>query len=91
MPKAQLCIRLDLASGDRIRPGKIALLEAIQAKGSIASAARHLGMCYRREFLKEVRGVEANVAAPWATLRSFILRMDEKDGTFSPTTQKMGT
>jgi len=49
--KTQLCIRLDLANGNRIGPGKIALLEAIQAKGSIASAARHLGMCYRRAWL----------------------------------------
>jgi len=51
MPKTQLCIRLDLANGSRIGPGKIALLEAIQAKGSISAAARHLGMCYRRAWL----------------------------------------
>jgi molybdate transport system regulatory protein len=51
MPKTQLCIRLDLPNGNRIGPGKIALLEAIQAKGSITAAARHLGMCYRRAWL----------------------------------------
>jgi molybdate transport system regulatory protein len=47
-PHTHLSIRLDLNNGDRIGPGKIALLEAIQAKGSIAAAARHLGMSYRR-------------------------------------------
>jgi molybdate transport system regulatory protein len=46
-----LSIRLDLANGDRIGPGKIALLEAIQAKGSITAAALHLGMSYRRAWL----------------------------------------
>jgi hypothetical protein len=40
------CIRIDLANGDRIGPGKIALLEAIRTKGSISEAARHLGMAY---------------------------------------------
>ena len=51
MAKTELCIRLDLANGTCIGPGKIALLEAIQAKGSITAAARHLGMCYRRAWL----------------------------------------
>jgi molybdate transport system regulatory protein len=44
MPDTRLSIRLDLTSGDRIGPGKIALLEAIQATGSISAAARSLGM-----------------------------------------------
>ena len=48
---AQLSIRLDLATGDRIGPGKIALLEAIGATGSISAAARKLGMSYRRAWL----------------------------------------
>jgi molybdate transport system regulatory protein len=43
-----LSIRLDFANGDRIGPGKIAMLEAIRAKGSISEAARHLGMSYKR-------------------------------------------
>jgi molybdate transport system regulatory protein len=47
----RLSIRLDLTSGDRIGPGKIALLEAIQATGSISAAARRLGMSYRRAWL----------------------------------------
>jgi molybdate transport system regulatory protein len=51
MPHTHLSIRLDLKNGDRIGPGKIALLEAIQAKGSIAAAARHLGISYRRAWL----------------------------------------
>jgi molybdate transport system regulatory protein len=51
MPGTRLSIRLDFANGDRIGPGKIALLEAIQAKGSITVAARHLGMSYRRAWL----------------------------------------
>ena len=49
MSKTELCIRLDLANGNCIGPGKIALLEAIQAKGSITAAARHLGMLLVRE------------------------------------------
>ena len=51
MPDTRLSIRLDLTSGDRIGPGKIALLEAIRATGSISAAARALGMSYRRAWL----------------------------------------
>jgi len=51
MADARLSIRLDLTSGDRIGPGKIALLEAIRAEGSISAAARHLSMSYRRAWL----------------------------------------
>jgi len=51
MADIRLSIRLDLTSGDRIGPGKIALLEAIQATGSISAAARRLGMSYRRAWL----------------------------------------
>src|SRR5258705_1037108 len=51
MADTRLSIRLDLTSGDRIGPGKIALLEAIQATGSISAAARALGMSYRRAWL----------------------------------------
>jgi molybdate transport system regulatory protein len=49
--QARLSIRLDLTSGDRIGPGKIALLEAIRSTGSISAAARRLGMSYRRAWL----------------------------------------
>jgi molybdate transport system regulatory protein len=51
MTDTHLSIRLDLANGDRIGPGKIAPLEAIRAKGSISAAARHLGMAYRTAWL----------------------------------------
>jgi molybdate transport system regulatory protein len=55
MPKSmadtRLSIRLDLTSGDRIGPGKIALLEAIRETGSISAAARRLDMSYRRAWL----------------------------------------
>jgi molybdate transport system regulatory protein len=47
----QLSIRIDLASGGRIGPGKVALLEAIQSTGSISGAARSIGMSYRRAWL----------------------------------------
>jgi len=51
MADTRLSIRIDLKSGDRIGPGKIALLEAIRETGSISAAARHLGMSYRRAWL----------------------------------------
>lgn len=51
MAGTHLSIRIDLSNGDRIGPGKVALLEAIQAKGSISGAARSLGMSYRRAWL----------------------------------------
>src|ERR1051326_278669 len=51
MAGTRLSIRIDLENGDRIGPGKIALLEAIRASGSISAAARKLGMSYRRAWL----------------------------------------
>jgi len=51
MADIHLSIRLHLSSGDRIGPGKVDLLEAIRAQGSISAAARHLGMSYRRAWL----------------------------------------
>ena len=51
MPDTRFSIRLGFPNGNRIGPGKIALLETIEAKGSITAAARHLGMCYRRAWL----------------------------------------
>jgi molybdate transport system regulatory protein len=44
----RLSIRVDLGTGLRIGPGKVALLEAIGATGSISAAARTLGMSYKR-------------------------------------------
>jgi len=47
-PAARVSIRLDLASGARVGPGKIALLEEIMRTGSISAAGRTLKMSYRR-------------------------------------------
>lgn len=44
----RLSIRIYLPSGLRIGPGKISLLEAIEATGSISGAARLLKMSYKR-------------------------------------------
>jgi len=44
----RLSIRLDLASGVRIGPGKAAVLEEIERSGSISAAGRALRMSYRR-------------------------------------------
>jgi molybdate transport system regulatory protein len=51
MADTHLSIRIDLASGERIGPGKIALLEAIRSTGSISAAARSIGMSYRKAWL----------------------------------------
>ncbi len=44
----RLSIRIDLASGARIGPGKIAVLEEIARAGSISAAGRALRISYRR-------------------------------------------
>lgn len=46
MPR--ISIRLDFDDDRRIGPGKVALLEAVRDAGSISTAARNLGMSYRR-------------------------------------------
>src|SRR5258708_9230062 len=43
----RLTLRLDFATGRRLGPGKIALLEAIRRTGSISAAGREFGMAYR--------------------------------------------
>ena len=55
---ARLSVRIDLASGGHIGSGKIALLEAIQAQGSISEAARAVGMTYRSawQWVEEING-----------------------------------
>ena len=47
----RISLRLDFASGRRLGPGKVALLEAIGRTGSIAAAGRAFGMAYRRAWL----------------------------------------
>jgi molybdate transport system regulatory protein len=51
MARITLRFRLDLPNGFSIGPGKIALLHAIDAAGSLSEAARHLGLSYRRAWL----------------------------------------
>ena len=48
---ARLTLRIDLGPDQAIGPGKIRLLEAIAATGSISQAGRALGMSYRRAWL----------------------------------------
>jgi molybdate transport system regulatory protein len=50
-PAPALSLRATFATGFRFGPGKVALLEAIQTTGSIAGAAREMGMAYRRAWL----------------------------------------
>jgi molybdate transport system regulatory protein len=50
-PSLGVRLRIDLAPGSSIGPGKIALLEHIEASGSLSQAARELGMSYRRAWL----------------------------------------
>jgi molybdate transport system regulatory protein len=47
-PSDRLSIRIDLACGAQIGPGKIAVLEEIARAGSISAAGRALNMSYRR-------------------------------------------
>lgn len=52
-PRAQLRLRVRVTRGDEVAigPGKIELLEAIRTQGSITTAAKHIGMSYRRAWL----------------------------------------
>jgi molybdate transport system regulatory protein len=49
MPK--LTLRVDFDEGRAVGPGKIKLLELIDALGSISAAGRQMGMSYRRAWL----------------------------------------
>lgn len=59
----RLIIRLDLASGARIGPGKVALLEEIARTGSISAAGRALRMSYRRAW-ELVEDLNVNLGTP---------------------------
>jgi molybdate transport system regulatory protein len=48
---SRIVIRIDFGEGRSLGPGKIRLLEAIAAEGSITRAAASLGMSYRRAWL----------------------------------------
>ena len=58
-----LSIRLDLPDGGRFGPGKADLLEAIDASGSIAAAAKRLSMSYPRA-LRLVNDMNAQFSEP---------------------------
>jgi len=47
-PATLILFRIDFADNANVGPGKIALLEGIRTSGSLAQAARRLGMSYRR-------------------------------------------
>jgi molybdate transport system regulatory protein len=50
-PRVQFRLRVSRAGDIAVGPGKVDLLEAIEAAGSITGAARSLGMSYRRAWL----------------------------------------
>lgn len=57
----RLTLRLDFDSGRRLGPGKIALLEAVAATGSISAAGRQFKMAYSRawQLVDEMNGMFA--------------------------------
>ena len=59
----RLSIRIDLASGARIGPGKVAILEEIARSGSISAAGRVLRMSYRRTW-ELVEDLNKSVGTP---------------------------
>ncbi|PZN96558.1 MAG: LysR family transcriptional regulator [Alphaproteobacteria bacterium] len=65
MPTPRLVITLRLLAGDviAIGPGKADLLAAIATAGSIAAAARSMGLSYRRAWLM-VEAMNTAFAAP---------------------------
>lgn len=46
MPR--LTLRIDFDDGQQLGPGKVRLLELVDAHGSISAASRTMGMSYRR-------------------------------------------
>ena len=64
----RLTIRFDFDGERRLGPGKIALLEAIGAAGSISAAGRAHGMSYRRAWLL-VEDLNRLFAEPLVTAR----------------------
>jgi molybdate transport system regulatory protein len=48
---AKLTLRIDLGDDAAVVPGKVRLLELIDAHGSIAAAGRAMGMSYRRAWM----------------------------------------
>ena len=58
----RLRLRVDLAPGCSIGPGKISLLQAIDEAGSLSLAAQRIGMSYRRAWnlLDDLNGAFAH-------------------------------
>jgi molybdate transport system regulatory protein len=63
---ANLFVRIDLASGLRIGPEQIALLEAIRSAGSISAAGRVVGLSHRWAWLL-VHEINQGMKAPAVT------------------------
>jgi len=51
MPNTRMKIQIVLPDGSRLGPGKIALLEFIDAEGSLSRAAKRMNMSYRHAWL----------------------------------------
>jgi molybdate transport system regulatory protein len=66
MSETQLSIRIELETGGRIGPGRIALLEAIRKTGSLTGAARSIQMSYRRAW-RHVDDLNKLLAEPVVT------------------------
>ena len=69
MVTTQLSIRIDLKTGGRIGPGKIALLEAISKTGSITAAARSMDMSRMTAWLL-VEEINTLLSEPAVTTQS---------------------
>ncbi len=65
-PKPGLSLRLNLANGGKLGPGKAALLDAIRDHGSISKAAETLSMSYPRA-LKLIDELNGDFASPVIT------------------------
>ena len=59
----RLSIRVDLGSGARIGPGKVAVLEEIARTGSISAAGRALRISYRRTW-ELVEELNSSIGTP---------------------------
>jgi molybdate transport system regulatory protein len=64
-----LSLRIDLDGGERIGPGKIALLKAVGETGSISAAGRQLHMSYRRAW-KLIEELNAGFKKPLVTAQT---------------------
>lgn len=67
MPPPHAHVRIDFAGTCSLGPGKISLLEGVERAGSLAAAARVLGMSYRRAWLL-LSSMNAEFGEPVAVL-----------------------